>query len=63
MSRRTRLALAAFVAAAALAAGPAGPATAAPGGSQGAANHSSGISDAVQDDRKPVGTGSGRKIG
>jgi hypothetical protein len=62
MPRRTRLALAALVAAA-LAAGPVGPAIAAPGGSQGSADHSSGLSDPAQADHKPAGTGSGRKIG
>jgi hypothetical protein len=62
MPRRTRLALAALVAAA-LAAAPVGPATAAPGGSQGAADHSLGLSDDAQGDHKPIGTGTGRKIG
>jgi len=62
MPRRTRLVLAALVAAA-FAAAPLGSATAAPGGAQGAANHSSGESDAAQHDHKPAGTGSGRKIG
>ena len=62
MPRRTRLVLAALVAAA-FAAAPVGSATAAPGGSQGAAGHSSGVSDDAQADNKPVGTGSGRKIG
>ena len=62
MPRRTRLALAALVAAA-LAAGPVGPAIAAPGGSQGCAGHSNGVSDEAQADHKPAGTGSGRKIG
>ena len=62
MPRRTRLVLAALVAAA-LAAGPVGPATAAPDGSQGSADHSSGTDSGALSDHKPAGTGSGRKIG
>ena len=62
MPRRTRLALAALVAAA-IAAAPAGSASAAVGGIQGAAVHSNGVSADAQADHKPVGTGSGRKIG
>jgi len=62
MSRLTRSALA-LLAAAAFAAGSAGPSMAAPGGKQGSTDTSSGQDYEATADHKPVGTGSGRKIG
>ena len=63
MSRRSPRLVVALLAAAAFAAGSAAPSSAAPGGEQGSADTSSGQSYDAQADRKPVGTGSGRKIG
>lgn len=62
MSRRSRLVVA-LLAAAAFAAGGAAPSVAAPGGSQGSADTSSGSDYQALSDHKPAGTGSGRKIG
>ncbi len=63
MPRRTRLVLAASSPPPRSPPAPPAPRPPLRDGAQGAADHSSGVSDAAQDDHKPAGTGSGRKIG